>query len=154
MVVTLATPILVIAVASGLRKDFLEKDLYLWLGIHRQKVPFWVRALSLIWALLPGVLAGVKSAISLGLVMVIVSEMLFVANSGVGYAAYQAYNAFQIPEMYGYVVVTGFVGFGLNALFDYAIKLAFAGERRFGILPAKARNNASRSLSTQPRPPS
>jgi len=125
MVITLATPLLTIAIASGLRKDFLNRELNVWLALHRTQIPRWTRFLSLVWALLPSMLAGVKAAISLGLVMVIVSEMLFVANSGVGYQAYQAYNAFRVADMYAYVLVTGLVGFGLNALFDGLINATF-----------------------------
>ncbi|MBK5276933.1 MAG: hypothetical protein JJE30_18055 [Desulfuromonadales bacterium] len=129
MVLTLATPILIISVASGLNEAFAQRDLRIWFDIHKSTIPRWVPLISMAWTLMPGIISGVKSAISLGLVMVVVSEMLFVSSSGVGYAAYQAYNAFNMPEMYAYILITGMVGFSMNVAFDRVSSFFYIDEQ-------------------------
>ena len=54
----------------------------------------------------------------LGLVLTIVTEMFFVASSGIGWAANQAYLDFNIDLMYLYIILVGLVGLSLNIFFD------------------------------------
>lgn len=118
MVLTLATPILIVSIVSGVDGVLALIDQRAWFGLHDTSIPRWVKIANLAWSLMPGILAGIKTAISLGLVMVVVSEMLFVASSGVGYAAYQAYNSFAMQRMYAYVLVTGLCGLAMNIVVD------------------------------------
>lgn len=93
-----------------------------YLQLHRKEISFFDYHFSVFWEAIPSLLASMKLAISLALVLVIVTEMFFVANSGVGWAAYHAYNAFSFDEMYAYIFVVGLAGLCINRAFDYFTK--------------------------------
>lgn len=93
-----------------------------YLRLHRNEISVINYFLSILWEAIPSLLASTKVAISLALVLVIVTEMFFVADVGVGWAAYQAYNAFCLDEMYAYILAVGLIGLGINFVFDYTTK--------------------------------
>lgn len=68
------------------------------------------------------IFAGLRIAISYGMVIVIFSEMFIGTDSGLGRHIIDAQTVYKIPEMYAVIVVTGLIGYGLN-------KLALAAER-------------------------
>jgi ABC-type nitrate/sulfonate/bicarbonate transport system permease component len=68
----------------------------------------------LLWESLPQILVGVRSAISLALVIVIVSEMLMGAEVGLGKRILYAEQVLQVEEMYAAILLTGGLGYGLN----------------------------------------
>ncbi len=89
-----------------------------YLRIHSTLLPVSVKLFAVVWDALPSIIAGFKTAISIALVLTIVTEMFFVASSGVGWAAHQAYLSFDLETMYCYVVVVGAIGLLLNYLFN------------------------------------
>lgn len=66
---------------------------------------------------LPQIVAGLRVAISLSLVLTIVVEMLIGTNDGLGRRIYQYHIAFDSPEMYFCIVLVGALGYALNQLF-------------------------------------
>ena len=66
---------------------------------------------------LPQIVAGLRVAISLSLVLTIVVEMLMGTNSGLGRRIYQYHISFDSPEMYFCIILVGALGYGLNWLF-------------------------------------
>lgn len=68
-------------------------------------------------AALPQVVAGMRTSVSLALVVMVVSEMLASYN-GVGYTVLQAEREFSMPEMWSGIILLGILGFVLNALFS------------------------------------
>ncbi len=67
-------------------------------------------------AALPRIFAGLRVAISLALILMVVSE--FVASTdGLGHAIQSAQNAFLLPDMWAAMVLVGILGALLNALF-------------------------------------
>ena len=67
-------------------------------------------------AALPSIMAGLRVAVSLGLVLVIVSEFVGERN-GIGYYLIRQQSEFDYPEMYAGILFLGLLGFVLNRLF-------------------------------------
>lgn len=68
------------------------------------------------------IFAGLRIAISYGMVIVIFSEMFIGTDSGLGRRIIDAQTVYKIPEMYAAIVLTGLIGYGLNKLALYAEK--------------------------------
>jgi ABC-type nitrate/sulfonate/bicarbonate transport system permease component len=67
-------------------------------------------------AALPSIVAGLRVAVSIGLVMVVISE--FVGSSdGLGRYILEQQNLFHVPEMYAGILFLGLLGYVLNQLF-------------------------------------
>ena len=67
-------------------------------------------------AALPSIAAGCRVALSIGLVLVVVSELTG-ASDGLGYSILQQQRDFDMPGMYGGIVFLGLLGYVLNRLF-------------------------------------
>lgn len=74
-------------------------------------------------ASLPMILAGMRVALGLGLVLVILAEML-AGEDGIGFRILDLQRSFQIRDMFAWIFVLVALGGGLTMLFDLA-------ERRF-----------------------
>jgi ABC-type nitrate/sulfonate/bicarbonate transport system permease component len=64
----------------------------------------------------PQIFAGMRTALSLALILMVISEMVASTN-GIGYFVLQAQRSFAIPEMWSGILLLGILGYGLNALF-------------------------------------
>jgi ABC-type nitrate/sulfonate/bicarbonate transport system permease component len=67
-------------------------------------------------AALPSIFAGLRVAVSIGLVMVVVSEFVG-GGDGLGHYLVVEQSQFNIPELYAGILFLGLLGFVLNALF-------------------------------------
>ena len=67
-------------------------------------------------AALPSIAAGLRVAVSIGLVLVVISELTG-ASDGLGYSIRQQQRDFDLPGMYGGLVFLGLLGYVLNRLF-------------------------------------
>lgn len=74
----------------------------------------------ILWDALPQVLVGVRTALSLALVLVVVSEMFLGGGGGLGRRIYDAQLMYRIEEMYSCIIIVGVVGYTLNRLFVLA----------------------------------
>ena len=68
------------------------------------------------------IFAGLRIAISYGMVIVIFSEMFIGVDEGLGRRIIDAQTVYKIDEMYAAIVVTGLIGYGLNKLALFAEK--------------------------------
>lgn len=68
-------------------------------------------------ASLPMILAGMRVALGLGLVLVILAEML-AGENGIGFRVLDLQRAFQIKDMFAWIFVLVALGGGLMMLFD------------------------------------
>lgn len=68
-------------------------------------------------ASLPMILAGMRVALGLGLVLVILAEML-AGEDGIGFRILDLQRAFQIRDMFAWIFVLSALGGGLTMLFD------------------------------------
>jgi ABC-type nitrate/sulfonate/bicarbonate transport system permease component len=68
-------------------------------------------------AALPSIVAGLRIALSIGLVMVVVSEFAAGADDGLGHYILDLQGQLAIPEMYATMLFLGLLGLVLNRLF-------------------------------------
>ncbi|MBE7385591.1 MAG: ABC transporter permease [Leptolyngbya sp. SIO1E4] len=66
---------------------------------------------------LPQTFIGLRTAISLTLVVIIVAEMFIGSTNGMGQRIIDAQQVFDMPDMYASIIATGIMGYGLNQLF-------------------------------------
>lgn len=72
---------------------------------------------------LPQTFVGLRTAISLALVVIVVAEMFIGASDGLGHRIIDAQISYQLTDMYGSILVAGGMGYGLNLLFLILEKL-------------------------------
>jgi ABC-type nitrate/sulfonate/bicarbonate transport system permease component len=114
IVITLAMPIVALSVYISSRPNDDNAERLAYFGLRQPLLARATRVKMMLWEALPGVVTSVRLAISLGLVVVIVTEMYFVASSGIGWKAFRAYERFRLDELYVYVFVVGIVSSFLN----------------------------------------
>jgi ABC-type nitrate/sulfonate/bicarbonate transport system permease component len=68
-------------------------------------------------AALPQIVAGMRTSLSLALVVMVVSEMLASYN-GIGYVVLKAEGTYSLPEMWAGIILLGIIGYVLNILFS------------------------------------
>lgn len=66
---------------------------------------------------LPQIFIGIRTGISIALVVIIVAEMFIGASDGLGHRIIDAQISYDLTDMYGSILVTGAMGYGLNVLF-------------------------------------
>src|SRR3989344_4228592 len=71
---------------------------------------------------LPQIFSGMRIAISLSLVIVVVTEMFIGTNFGLGHRIIDAQLVYRISEMYAAIFITGVLGFLINKGFIFAEK--------------------------------
>jgi ABC-type nitrate/sulfonate/bicarbonate transport system permease component len=72
---------------------------------------------------LPQTFVGLRNAVSLALVVIIVAEMFVGASVGLGHRIIDAQISYQLTDMYGSILVAGGMGYGLNVMFLVVEKL-------------------------------
>lgn len=114
-------PIFLISTFLGVQSTPDNMGRRIYLNINKKRISplnYW---LCIIWDSLPTLLSGLKISLSIGLILVIVTEMFFTSNSGIGWAAYHAYLSFEIEELYMYIFIVGLCGLSFNSSVDYLI---------------------------------
>lgn len=90
------------------------------MGATKAQIFRWI----LFWESLPQTFIGLRSAVSLSLVLIIVTEMFIGTTSGLGRKIIDSQITYEIPTMYATILLTGIIGYLLNLLF-------IAVEKRF-----------------------
>ncbi|WP_108658842.1 ABC transporter permease [Acuticoccus kandeliae] len=70
-----------------------------------------------IWESLPQTFVGMRSGISIALVIVIVAEMFIGSSDGLGRRIINAQMIFDMPEMYASIFAAGALGYAMNLIF-------------------------------------
>ncbi|UCD71780.1 MAG: AMP-binding protein [Syntrophobacterales bacterium] len=63
---------------------------------------------------LPQISAGLRLALSLSLIIIVVLEMFIGTKRGLGFLIYNAHMTYQIADMYGFIVMAGLIGYFIN----------------------------------------
>jgi sulfonate transport system permease protein len=71
----------------------------------------------LIWESLQPTFVGLRSAVSMALVIVIVAEMFIGSDTGLGHRIIDAQQVLNVKSMYAAILAAGALGYGLNVLF-------------------------------------
>lgn len=66
----------------------------------------------------PSFVAGIRQALSIGLILMVISEM-FASSSGLGFTIIQFQRSFAVTEMWSGIVVLGLIGVLLAAVFSF-----------------------------------
>jgi ABC-type nitrate/sulfonate/bicarbonate transport system permease component len=62
----------------------------------------------------PFILAGIRTGLSIALIVVIMTEMFLGTPSGLGQRIFNAGLLYETPQLYFYIAVTGILGYGIN----------------------------------------
>ncbi|HVK31583.1 MAG TPA: ABC transporter permease subunit, partial [Burkholderiaceae bacterium] len=71
----------------------------------------------LIWESLQATFVGLRSAVSMALVIVIVAEMFIGSDNGLGHRIIDAQQVLNVKSMYAAILSAGALGYALNVLF-------------------------------------
>ncbi len=63
---------------------------------------------------LPQISAGLRLALSLSLIIIVVLEMFIGTKRGLGFLIYNAHMTYQIADMYAFIVMAGLIGYFIN----------------------------------------
>jgi NitT/TauT family transport system permease protein len=81
-------------------------------------VPRWRIFLDVVFfESLPQTFIGLRTSISLTLVVIIVAEMFVGSTNGMGQRIIDSQQIFDMPQMYASIIATGVMGYGLNQFF-------------------------------------
>lgn len=83
------------------------------MGATKAQIFRWIH----LWESLPQTFIGLRSAISLSLVVIVVTEMFIGTPTGLGRRIIDAQITYEIKTMYAVILLTGIVGYLLNLLF-------------------------------------
>lgn len=114
IVVTLAVPIVTTSVLISALPNADNAERISYFSLRRSLLPERTKFRLAISEALPGIVTGLRLSLSLGLVVVIVTEMFFSASSGIGWLAFRSYERFAIDEMYLLIFIAGIASIGLN----------------------------------------
>ena len=95
-------------------------------GVSRARE--WSRVL--LPAALPQVFSGLRSALSIALILMVISEMVASTN-GIGFFVLDAQRTFAIPEMWSGIILLGLLGYTLNWLLMLAERQILRWHRGF-----------------------
>jgi ABC-type nitrate/sulfonate/bicarbonate transport system permease component len=76
----------------------------------------------------PQIFAGMRTSLSLALILMVISEMVASSN-GIGYFVLQSQRSFAIPEMWSGIILLGILGYAFNAVFLLLERRALAWHR-------------------------
>ena len=76
----------------------------------------------------PQIAAGMRTSLSLALIMMVISEMVASTN-GIGFFVLQAQRSFAIPEMWSGILLLGILGYVLNLIFILVERRVLAWHR-------------------------
>ena len=77
-------------------------------------------------AALPKVFAGMRLALSLAIILMVVSELMGGSSSGIGYQLINAQGNFQLPQMWAWIVLVSLLGYVANLLLTAAERRALS----------------------------
>ncbi|MBK0418891.1 ABC transporter permease [Leucobacter sp. CSA1] len=79
----------------------------------------------------PKILAGVRTSLALGLILMVISEMV-ASSSGIGFSILQAQRGFAFLDMWAGIVLLGVLGFILNIILTVIERRLLAWQRSSG----------------------
>ncbi|TVP73798.1 MAG: ABC transporter permease [Rhodobacteraceae bacterium] len=74
----------------------------------------------LIWESMQACFVGLRTAVSMALVVVVIAEMFIGSNNGLGHVIINAQQVLNVRLMYAGILATGILGYLLNVLFLFA----------------------------------
>lgn len=81
---------------------------------------------------LPKVFAGLRLALSLSIILMVVSELMGGSSSGIGYQLITAQGNFELPRMWAWIVLVSVLGYVANLVLTTAERRSLAWHPGFG----------------------
>lgn len=103
-------PVLLNAIDGARRVDELMIDTARAFGLTSRQI---LRRV-LLPAAVPQILAGVRIALGIALIMMVISELI-ATSAGIGVLLFQSQRLFRIADTYAVVLLLGFIGWGVTA---------------------------------------
>ena len=88
-----------------------------WSGQDQPARPRGDPAALVLPAVLPALMAGMRTALGIALIMMVISEMI-ASSSGLGYVILQSQRTYAIGQMYAGILVLGVLGWLVTAAFS------------------------------------
>jgi ABC-type nitrate/sulfonate/bicarbonate transport system permease component len=63
---------------------------------------------------LPHIFVGIRTSISMALIVIVVTEMFIGTDNGIGYRIFETQQSYKVNELYAYILVAGLLGYFLN----------------------------------------
>jgi NitT/TauT family transport system permease protein len=63
---------------------------------------------------LPQIFVGMRTSLSLAVVVIVVTEMFIGTNWGIGHRIFETQLTYRVKEMYAAIIIAGLLGYGLN----------------------------------------
>lgn len=104
-------PIMIMLIADAINNTS-KKKLLIFQSINTS-VMFKIRHI-IIYEILPNIFSGTRTVISFAIIIIIVSEMVLAPEQGVGRQILHYQIAYEIQFVYGYAIIVGIIGIGLN----------------------------------------
>ncbi len=79
---------------------------------------FQIFRLVLFWECLPQIVTGIRTASSIGLAIIIVTEMFIGTSSGIGKRIIDFQYIYNLKGVYAMIIIAGIIGFLINLLFS------------------------------------
>lgn len=76
--------------------------------------PFEIFKKVILMDALPQVFVGMRTSLSLAVVVIIVTEMFIGTNWGIGHRIFEAQLTYRVAEMYASIIIAGLIGYLLN----------------------------------------
>jgi NitT/TauT family transport system permease protein len=106
-------PILLVSVAVGVRSGSRQRrDVALFMGASNVRLFFDV----IVPEALPSIFVGARVALSMAIIIAVVTEMLVGAKFGLGGRVISAQIAYDTPDLYCTIIVVGLAGLAINKL--------------------------------------
>lgn len=70
-----------------------------------------------VYEALPQTFVGLRTGVSLALVVIIVAEMFIGSDAGLGHRIINAQQTYDLADMYGSILIAGVLGYAVNAVF-------------------------------------
>lgn len=107
----LTTTIILVNTSYGVRH--LNKSYFNMAKVYNIPKPYFFKNI-IFYGSLPHIFSGIRIAISLCIILIIVTEMFIGSVNGLGNAIINAHLAYEIPKMYSLIIITGIFGYALN----------------------------------------
>jgi len=63
---------------------------------------------------LPHIFVGIRTSVSMALIVIVVTEMFIGTDNGIGYRIFETQQTYKVNELYAYILVAGLLGYLLN----------------------------------------
>jgi NitT/TauT family transport system permease protein len=114
MIFAASLPVIVINSAYGvLNSNPTRRKMARSYGATQAQRFFWIT----FYDALPQSLVGLRVALSYALIVAVVAEMFMGTQVGIGQRIFEAYSSYALADLYAIILLTGFVGYGLNQAF-------------------------------------